>query len=70
MNTLSAITELASKQFGRDAEEIDVDKPFEKLGIDSLGILEFYSSSRITWHFHSDEAVKGRRFARRSPVDG
>ena len=41
MTTLSAITELASKQFGRDAAEIDVDAPFDKLGADSLGMLEF-----------------------------
>lgn len=41
MTTLSAITELASKQFGRDASEIDVDAPFDKLGADSLGMLEF-----------------------------
>ena len=48
MTTLSAITELASKQFGRDAAEIDVDAPFDKLGADSLGMLEFLLSSRIT----------------------
>ena len=41
MTTLSAITDLASKQFGRDAAEIDVDAPFDKLGADSLGMLEF-----------------------------
>ncbi len=41
MSTLSDITELASKQFGRDASDIDVDAPFEKLGADSLGMLEF-----------------------------
>jgi acyl carrier protein len=41
MTTLNDITELASKQFGRDAAEIDVDAPFDKLGADSLGMLEF-----------------------------
>jgi acyl carrier protein len=41
MTTLNQITELASKQFGRDAAEIDVDASFDKLGADSLGMLEF-----------------------------
>ena len=41
MTTLSAITDLAAKQFGRDAADIDVDAPFAKLGADSLGMLEF-----------------------------
>jgi len=41
MPTLDDITELASKQFGRNATEIDVDAPFDKLGADSLGMLEF-----------------------------
>jgi len=41
MTTLNDITELASKQFGRDAAEIDVDAAFDKLGADSLGMLEF-----------------------------
>jgi acyl carrier protein len=41
MSTLNDITELASKQFGRDVADIDVDAPFDKLGADSLGMLEF-----------------------------
>ena len=41
MTTLSEITDLASKQFGRDAAAIDVDATFDKLGADSLGMLEF-----------------------------
>ncbi len=41
MTTLSAITDLASKQFGRDAADIDADAPFDKMGADSLGMLEF-----------------------------
>jgi len=41
MDTLSTITELAAKQFGRDASTIDADVPFDQLGADSLGLLEF-----------------------------
>jgi acyl carrier protein len=41
MDTLSAIKELAAKQFGRDAAAIDADVPFDQLGADSLGLLEF-----------------------------
>lgn len=41
MDTLSAITELAAKQFGREASTIDADVPFQDLGADSLGLLEF-----------------------------
>ena len=41
MDTLSAITELAAKQFGRDASTITADVPFHELGADSLGMLEF-----------------------------
>jgi acyl carrier protein len=41
MTSLSEITDLASKQFGRDVAVIDVDATFDKLGADSLGMLEF-----------------------------
>lgn len=41
MNTLTAITELAAKQFGRDVGSIDADAGVDQLGIDSLGFLEF-----------------------------
>jgi acyl carrier protein len=41
MDTLSAIKTLAAQQFGGDADAIDVDKPVDQLGIDSLGFLEF-----------------------------
>ena len=41
MDTLSTITELAAKQFGREASTIDADVPFDQLGADSLGLLEF-----------------------------
>jgi acyl carrier protein len=41
MDTLSTITELAAKQFGRDASTIEADVPFDQLGADSLGLLEF-----------------------------
>ena len=41
MNSLSVIRDLAAKQFGSDAETIDVDAPIDQLGIDSLGFLEF-----------------------------
>ena len=41
MDTLSSIKELAAKQFGGDANDIDIDAPVDRLGIDSLGFLEF-----------------------------
>jgi acyl carrier protein len=60
MTTLSEITDLASKQFGRDAAAIDVDATFDKLGADSLGMLEFLFE--LEDHFSisipQEEAVK------------
>lgn len=41
MDTLSELKELAAKQFGGDARAIDSELPFQQLGADSLGILEF-----------------------------
>jgi len=41
MDTITRIKTLAAEQFGGDAESIDVDKPVDQLGIDSLGFLEF-----------------------------
>ena len=41
MDTLLSIKELAAKQFGGDANGVDVDAPVDQLGIDSLGFLEF-----------------------------
>jgi acyl carrier protein len=41
MEILSELKELAAKQFGADAASVDVDAPIDKLGIDSLGFLEF-----------------------------
>jgi acyl carrier protein len=41
MDTLQTIKELAAKQFGGDIDAIDADAPVDKLGIDSLGFLEF-----------------------------
>jgi len=41
MDTLTRIKTLAAEQFGGDADTIDVDKPVDQLGIDSLGFLEF-----------------------------
>jgi acyl carrier protein len=62
MTTLDTITELASKQFGRDAAEIDVDATFDKLGADSLGMLEFLFE--LEDHFGisipQDEAVNAK----------
>ena len=40
-STLTALTDLAAKQFGREPEAIDADAPVSQLGIDSLGFLEF-----------------------------
>ena len=58
--TISAITELAAKQFGRDAATIDVDAAFDKLGADSLGMLEFLFE--LEDHFSisipQDDAIK------------
>jgi acyl carrier protein len=41
METLNEIKELAAKQFGSDANAIDENAPVDRLGIDSLGFLEF-----------------------------
>jgi len=41
VDTLLSIKELAAKQFGGDANAIDIDAPVDQLGIDSLGFLEF-----------------------------
>jgi acyl carrier protein len=41
METLLTIREIAAKQFGGEADSIDVDVQVDKLGIDSLGFLEF-----------------------------
>jgi len=41
METLLTIKEIAAKQFGGEADSIDVDVEVDKLGIDSLGFLEF-----------------------------
>lgn len=41
MNTLPTIKELAAKQFGGEPDAIDENAAVDKLGIDSLGFLEF-----------------------------
>lgn len=41
MDTLLTIKELAAKQFGGEIDNIDENAPVDKLGIDSLGFLEF-----------------------------
>jgi acyl carrier protein len=41
METLSEIKDLAAKQFGGEPERIDETAPVDRLGIDSLGFLEF-----------------------------
>jgi acyl carrier protein len=41
VNTLQTIKELAAKQFGGEIDDIDENAPVDKLGIDSLGFLEF-----------------------------
>jgi len=41
MTTLSEIKDLAAKQFGGEAKAIDETAPVDRLGIDSLGFLEF-----------------------------
>jgi acyl carrier protein len=41
METLNEIKGLAAKQFGGDPDSIDENAPVDRLGIDSLGFLEF-----------------------------
>jgi acyl carrier protein len=41
MDTLRTIKELAATQFGGEPDAIDENVPVDKLGIDSLGFLEF-----------------------------
>jgi len=41
METLSEIKDLAAKQFGGEPDSIDEAAPVDRLGIDSLGFLEF-----------------------------
>jgi acyl carrier protein len=41
METLLTIREIPAKQFGGEADSIDVDVQVDKLGIDSLGFIEF-----------------------------
>jgi acyl carrier protein len=41
MDILTELKELAAKQFGAEPASVDVDAPIDKLGIDSLGFLEF-----------------------------
>jgi acyl carrier protein len=41
MDTLHTIKELAAKQFGGEIDAIDENAAVDKLGIDSLGFLEF-----------------------------
>jgi acyl carrier protein len=41
MDTLKTIKDLAAAQFGGEADAIDENAPVDKLGIDSLGFLEF-----------------------------
>jgi acyl carrier protein len=41
METLLTIREIAAKEFGGEADSIDVDVQVDQLGIDSLGFIEF-----------------------------
>ena len=41
MNTLETIKQYAVQEFEVKSEEIEVDAPFEQVGIDSLGLVEF-----------------------------
>lgn len=41
MDTLQTIKDLAATQFGREIDAIDADASVDKLGIDSLGFMEF-----------------------------
>jgi acyl carrier protein len=41
MDTLRTIKELAATQFGGEPDAVDENAPVDKLGIDSLGFLEF-----------------------------
>ena len=41
MSTLDDIKQAAAETFEVDAKTIDVDAPFDQVGIDSLGLVEF-----------------------------
>ena len=41
MNTLDTIKQAAAESFEVDAASINVDAPFDQVGIDSLGLVEF-----------------------------
>ena len=41
METIDAIKALAIREFGREPDAVDENAPFDQLGIDSLGFLEF-----------------------------
>jgi len=41
MNTLETIKQHAAQEFEVKTEDIDVDAPFDQIGIDSLGLVEF-----------------------------
>lgn len=41
MNTLDTIKQAAAESFEVDAATINVDMPFDQIGIDSLGLVEF-----------------------------
>jgi acyl carrier protein len=62
MDTLATIKELAAKQFGRDVDTIDTDVPFDQLGADSLGLLEFLFEleDRFDIAIPQDDAVKAQ----------
>lgn len=73
MDTLRTIKELAAKQFGGDVDAIDDNVPVDKLGIDSLGFLEFLFELEDKFGFSiPQDSVSGVRTLRElsTVIDG
>jgi len=65
METLLTIREIAARQFGGEADSIDVDVQVDKLGIDSLGFIEFLFELEDSFGLSiPPESVKGVRTLR------
>lgn len=73
MDTLHTIKELAAKQFGGEVDAIDENANVDKLGIDSLGFLEFLFELEDAFGFPiPQEAVANVRTLRElaAAIDG
>jgi acyl carrier protein len=73
VDTLLTLKELAAKQFGGEPDAIDENAPVDKLGIDSLGFLEFLFELEDKFGFSiPQESVKDVRTLRQlaDVIDG